>query len=157
MAAPRSADAHRIGVIGGSQADREELDAAVEAGRLIASAGYTLVCGGLGGVMEAAARGASEKGGAVIGILPGQSLADANPHVTVPIATGLGLLRNSLVVLNSEVLIATGGRYGTLSEIAYAGALGRPVFGIGTWPVEGVVACATSAEALERASRHLDR
>jgi len=157
MAAPRSAETHRIGVIGGSQAGSEELAAAAEAGRLIAAAGYTLVCGGMGGVMEAAARGAATGGGAVIGILPGKSLTEANPYVTVPIATGLGMLRNSLVVLNSEVLIAIGGRYGTLSEIAYAGVLGRPVFGIGTWTVEGVTACASPAEALERASCHLDR
>jgi uncharacterized protein (TIGR00725 family) len=157
MAEPRTVTQRRVGVIGGSQASAAELAAAEEVGRQVAKRGYVLVCGGMRGVMEAAARGAAAMGGTVIGILPGKSLADANPYVSVAIATGLGYMRNGLVVLNSDALVAVGGSYGTLSEIAYAGVFSRPVFGIGTWTVDGVTACATPAEALELVDRHLDR
>ena len=141
----------RIAVIGGSRAGRQALDTALEVGRLIARSGAVVVCGGLGGVMEAASRGAREEGGLVIGILPGGSVADANPWVDVPIATGLGYTRNALVVMNADAVIAVDGEYGTLSEIAYGLIHGKTVVGLGTWEVRGVAAAATPAEAVRLA------
>jgi len=141
----------RIAVIGGSRAGRQALDTALEVGRLIARSGAVVVCGGLGGVMEAASRGAREEGGLVIGILPGGSVADANPWVDVPIATGLGYTRNALVVMNADAVIAVDGEYGTLSEIAYGLIHGKTVVGLGTWEVKGVAAAATPAEAVRLA------
>jgi uncharacterized protein (TIGR00725 family) len=141
----------RIAVIGGSRAGRQALDTALEVGRLIARSGAIVVCGGLGGVMEAASRGAREEGGLVIGILPGGSGADANPWVDVPVATGLGYTRNSLVVMNADAVIAVDGEYGTLSEIAYGLIHGKKVVGLGTWDVKGIVAAATAEEAVRLA------
>ena len=141
----------RIAVIGGSRAGRQALDAALAVGRLVARAGAVVVCGGLGGVMEAASRGAREEGGLVIGILPGAAAADANPWVDVPIATGLGYTRNSLVVMNADAVIAVDGEYGTLSEIAYGLIHGRKVVGLGTWEVKGIVPAATPEEAVRLA------
>jgi uncharacterized protein (TIGR00725 family) len=97
-----------------------------------------VVCGGLGGVMEAACRGARSEGGAAVGILPGLDRGAANRHVSIAIATGLGEARNALVVRAADALIAVGGAYGTLSEIALALKTGKPVIGLGTWEIEGV-------------------
>lgn len=141
----------RVAVIGGSRAGRQALDTALEVGRLIARSGGVVVCGGLGGVMEAASRGAREEGGLVIGILPGGSGADANPWVDVPVATGLGYTRNALVVMNADAVIAVDGEYGTLSEIAYGLIHGKKVIGLGTWDVKGVIAAATPEEAVSLA------
>jgi len=141
----------RIAVIGGSRAGRQAVENAFEVGRLIARSGAVVVCGGLGGVMEAACRGAREEGGLVIGILPGGCPADANPWVDVPIATGLGYTRNSLVVMNADAVIAIDGEYGTLSEIAYGKIHGKKVVGLGTWEVKGIVAAATPEEAVRMA------
>lgn len=118
---------------GGHGVDPALLRAAEEVGHLIAAAGATLVCGGLGGVMETAARGARGAGGAVIGLLPGHDRADGNEHLTVAIPTGLGELRNALVVRAADAVIALGGGYGTLSEIGFALKTGRPVIGLDTW------------------------
>jgi uncharacterized protein (TIGR00725 family) len=141
----------RIAVIGGSRAGRPALEAALEVGRLIARAGAILVCGGLGGVMEAASRGAREEGGLVVGILPGTAPADANPYVDLPVATGLGYTRNALVIMNADAVIAIDGEYGTLSEIAYGKIHGRKVVGLGSWEVKGVEAAATPEEAVRKA------
>jgi len=141
----------RIAVIGGSRPGRAALDAAFEVGRLIARAGAVLVCGGLGGVMEAACRGAREEGGLTIGILPGGAAADANPWVAVPIATGLGYTRNALVVMNADAVIAVDGEYGTLSEIAYGKIHGKKVVGLATWEVKGVETAATPEDAVRMA------
>ena len=141
----------RVAVIGGSRPGRQALEMAVEVGRLVARSGAVLVCGGLGGVMEAASRGAREEGGLVIGILPGSTLADANPWVDVPIATGLGYTRNSLVVMNADAVVAVDGEYGTLSEIAYGLIHGKRVVGLGTWDIRGVTAAATPEEAVRLA------
>jgi len=141
----------RVAVIGGSRAGRQALDTALEVGRLLARSGAVVVCGGLGGVMEAASRGAREEGGLVIGILPGGSGAEANPWVDVPIATGLGYTRNALVVMNADAVIAIDGEYGTLSEIAYGLIHGKRVVGLGTWDVKGVSAAATPDEAVRQA------
>jgi hypothetical protein len=141
----------RIAVIGGSRPGRQAAEAALEVGRLIARAGAILVCGGLGGVMEAACRGAREEGGLTVGILPGGSPADANPWVDMPIATGLGYTRNALVVMNADAVIAVDGEYGTLSEIAYGKIHGKTVVGLGTWEVRGVETAATPEEAVRTA------
>jgi len=139
----------QIAVIGRGDADPEEREAAYDTGRRIAGNGAVLVCGGLGGVMEAACRGAREGGGTTVGILPGTD--GGNPYLSVAIRTGLGIARNALVVLSADAVIAVGGKYGTLSEIAMALKSGRPVFGIGTWDVDGVVPCSSPDDAVERA------
>jgi hypothetical protein len=124
-----------IGVIGGDSAPQAVLPPAEAVGREIAKRGHTLVCGGRGGVMEAACRGAREAGGHTIGILPGQDRSHANEFVEFPIVTNMGYARNVIVVLSASAVIAIDGSYGTLSEIATALNHGRPVIGLGTWRV----------------------
>ena len=114
--------------------------AAAEVGRLLAERGAVLVCGGRGGAMEAACRGAKEAGGLTVGILPGSDRSEANPFVDVVVPTGLGEARNALVVGAADVVIAVGGGYGTLSEVALALKAGKRVIGLGTWEIEGVTA-----------------
>ena len=122
-----------IAVIGGGQCSRVEAAVAMEVGRELARRGAVLVCGGLGGVMEAACRGAVAEGGVTIGILPGEERQAANPYVQIPIVTGLGYGRNVAVVNSARAVIAIGGSYGTLSEIAHARQSGLPVIGLNTW------------------------
>src|SRR4051795_12359696 len=145
-----------VAVVGPGEATPEQIATAEEVGRLLAERGAVLVCGGLGGVMEAACRGAKEGGGRTVGILPGGDRAAANPHVDVAIATGLGEARNALVVRAADALIAVGGAYGTLSEIALALKTGRPVVGFASWDLDAVVDAETPADAvrlaLERAA-----
>jgi uncharacterized protein (TIGR00725 family) len=121
-------------------------------GREAAARQVVLVTGGLTGVMEAAAKGAKAAGGLTIGILPGSSPHDANPYIDLPIATGLGEARNIIIVRTAEVLIAVGGGYGTLSEIAFALRLQKPVIGLDTWhAVESIVHVRTPQEAITEA------
>jgi uncharacterized protein (TIGR00725 family) len=122
-----------IAVCGPGRASDEQAALAEEVGRRVAGSGAILVCGGLGGVMEAAARGATEAGGIAVGILPGTGREDANPHLAISVPTGMGEARNALVVRAADVLIAIAGEFGTLSEIALALKLGTPVVGLGTW------------------------
>jgi len=122
-----------IGVIGGSEVTPQVAKLAEEVGREIARRGAALVCGGLGGVMEAACKGASEEGGLTVGILPGDSRWAANPYVQIPIVTGIGYTRNVAVVKSSQAVIAIDGSYGTLTEIGHALQSGIPVIGLGTW------------------------
>jgi uncharacterized protein (TIGR00725 family) len=122
-----------IGVIGGGEVTSQISRLAEEVGREIARQGAALVCGGMGGVMEAACRGASEEGGLTIGILPGDSRHTANPHVRIPIVTGIGYARNAAVVKSSQAIIAIDGSYGTLSEIGFALQSSIPVIGLNTW------------------------
>jgi uncharacterized protein (TIGR00725 family) len=124
-------------------------------GRLLAEGGAAVVCGGLGGVMEAACRGAKSAGGATIGILPGADRAAANPFVDVAVPTGLGEARNALVVRAADGVIAVGGGYGTLSEIAFALKAGKRVVGIGSWDVDGVEPAGSPEEAVETVVRDL--
>jgi len=147
----RIPEVRRIGVIGGAEADVASLETAGQVGRFIAAAGAVLVCGGLGGVMEAAARGAKAAGGFTVGILPGSSPSDANPFIDVPIATGLGFTRNSLVAMNADALIAVDGEYGTLSEIAFGIIHGKRVIGLGTWDIRGVLTAKSPEEAVSLA------
>jgi uncharacterized protein (TIGR00725 family) len=128
-----------IGVIGGGEADAPVLDAAYEVGKLIAGRGANLVCGGLGGVMEAASKGAAEVGGTVIGIIPSADKNDANPYVTHVIPTAMGMGRNVLVVHTADAIIAFPGSYGTLSEIALALNAGKPVIYMpGVWSLSKI-------------------
>lgn len=142
----------RIGVIGGSSCTHRQAEAAYRVGGLIARQGGIVICGGMGGVMEAACRGATEAGGITVGILPGNSANEGNRHLTVPVVTGMGYARNTLVVLSSQAIIAIGGKYGTLSELAYAAQFGIPVFGLSTWRVRMPVKhVKTPAEAVRLA------
>jgi len=125
-----------VGVVGAASATAEEEAIAERIGRLLAERGAVVVCGGLGGVMTAACRGAKSAGGTTIGILPGEDRSDANPWVDVAIPTGMGEARNALVARASDALIAVGGEFGTLSEIALALKVGRPVVGIATWTLQ---------------------
>ena len=122
-----------VAVIGASTCTPAESQAAEAVGRALAQGGATVVCGGRGGVMAAACRGARAAGGLTIGILPGDDPEAANPHVDVVIATGLGEARNAIVARTARAIVAIGGRYGTLSEIAFALKGGVPVVGVGTW------------------------
>jgi uncharacterized protein (TIGR00725 family) len=141
----------RIGVIGGARPEARFEKIAREVGRRIAQAGAVLVCGGLAGVMKAASHGAKEAGGLTIGILPGAQTSEANPYIDVPIATGLGYTRNSIVAMNADVLIAVDGEFGTLSEIAYGRIFGKPVIGLETWDVKGVERAGDAEEAVRMA------
>jgi uncharacterized protein (TIGR00725 family) len=148
----------QISVIGGGQADDQALRDAESVGRGLAEAGAVLVCGGRGGIMEAASRGASEAGGTVVGILPTTDPADANPHVTHVIATGVGHARNLAVVGSGDAVIAVGGEWGTLSEIAFARRLERPVVALRSWPLRnragtdlGILEAETPEEAVREA------
>lgn len=148
----------QIGVIGAGQCSEEVVKLAEEVGREIALNKATLVCGGLGGVMEASARGAKQEGGNTVGILPGFSFEDANPFIDIPIVTGLSHARNILVVRSSHALIAIEGGYGTLSEIAIALKIGKPVVGLRTWEVsKGIITVETPQEAVKRAIDLINR
>ena len=141
-----------IAVVGpGEGADASQLAAAEEAGALIAEAGCGLVCGGLGGVMEAACRGARSRGGLTLGLLPGLDRDAANGWVVVAVPTGLGEARNALVVRAADAVVAIGGGWGTLSEIALALKTGVPVVGVDTW--EPATACADARSAVDEALR----
>jgi uncharacterized protein (TIGR00725 family) len=122
-----------VAVIGAGDADPAVLDDAREVGRLLAAAGFVVVTGGLGGVMEAASEGARSAGGLVVGLVPGADPAQANPHVDVVVATGLGDARNALIANTAEGFVAVSGSYGTLSEIAFALKRGKPVVSLGSF------------------------
>jgi uncharacterized protein (TIGR00725 family) len=140
-----------VAVIGPGEADGAQRATAQEVGRLLGREGAVVLCGGLGGVMEAAARGAAGAGGITVGLLPGRRRGDANPHLTVAIATGLGELRNPLLVRAADAVIAIGGAYGTLSEIAFALRTNTPVVGLGTWDLPDVIVAPGPSEAVELA------
>lgn len=152
----------QVAVIGGAkcESDPEVARLAEEVGRRLAGAGVTLVCGGRTGVMEAACRGAAEADGVAIGIVPGNSVSEANPYCTHVVATGIGYARNLAVVSSGGAVIAIGGEWGTLSEIGFARSLGRPVVALCSWSVSGrgemkdapgVIPAGTAREAVELA------
>jgi uncharacterized protein (TIGR00725 family) len=140
-----------VAVVGAGEATDEERRRARAVGRALAERGAVVVCGGLGGVMEAACQGAKEGGGRTVGILPGPDRGAANRWVDVALATGLGEARNALVVRAVDALVAVGGEYGTLSEIALAVKGGTPVVGLGTWDLDAVQDAGSPAEAVEAA------
>lgn len=122
-----------VAVVGAGECDADVAAQAETVGRALAQAGATIVCGGRGGVMEAACRGAKSAGGTTIGILPGVDRSVANPYIDLPIVTGMGQARNVIVVYSAEAVVAVDGSFGTLSEIAHALKAGIPVVGLGTW------------------------
>ena len=139
-----------IGIIGAANTDAITLALAEEVGRLVAKKGAILVCGGLGGIMEAACRGAKSAGGHTVGILPQATKEMANPYVDVPIATGFGEGRNIIIARTADAVIAVAGEYGTLSELAYTLKMGKPVVGIKTWDIKGIVKTDTPAAAVDK-------
>ena len=152
-----------IGVIGGGSCSDEIATLAEEVGKELAQHGATLICGGLGGVMEAASRGAVKAGGQTIGILPGNSATDANQYTTIPIVTGMGGMRNVIIVKSASALIAIDGEYGTLSEIGHALKESIPVIGLGTWELskqgkalKGITIAENARDAVEKALEMLN-
>jgi uncharacterized protein (TIGR00725 family) len=143
-----------VAVIGAGSCDAPTLELAEEVGRRLAEAGCAVVTGGLGGVMEAASKGASEAGGLVIGILPTGEVVGANSFVAIPIATGMGDARNVIIANTAEAFVAVGGAYGTLSEIAFALKRGKTVVSLGSWtPDDAVKIASTPEEAVRLALR----
>jgi uncharacterized protein (TIGR00725 family) len=147
-----------IAVIGNSSCSPEEAKLAESVGELLAQRGATVICGGLGGVMEAACRGAKSQGGLTVGILPGQDSSAANPWVDIPVVTGIGEARNVAVVKSAQAVIAVGGSYGTLSEIAYALKSNIPVIGLNTWSLardgqedDSIIRVRSAEEAVDKA------
>jgi len=140
-----------VAVVGPGDASPEEAAAAEQVGQGLAEAGATVVCGGLGGVMAAACRGADAAGGLTIAILPGCDRAAANQWARVVIPTGMGEMRNALVVRAAQAVISIGGGYGTLSEVALALKTGVPVVGIKPWPIAGIVQVGSAADAVSAA------
>ena len=136
-----------IGVIGAGECDERTAECAHAVGRLLAEAGCAVVTGGLGGVMEAASRGAREAGGTTLGILPTASPHDANDHVSLAVATGMGDARNAIIANTAAGFIAVGGSYGTLSEIAFALKRGKPVACLGSWEVDPALVVVATPEA----------
>jgi uncharacterized protein (TIGR00725 family) len=148
----------QISVIGAAEGEPEALEAAEEVGRLLAEAGAVVICGGRGGVMEAASRGAKAAGGLAIGVLPGSDPDEANEHVAHVVATGVGQARNLAVVGSGQAVIAVDGHWGTLSEIAFARKLGKPVVALRSWELQhrtdrelGIVEAETPADAVKTA------
>jgi uncharacterized protein (TIGR00725 family) len=156
-----AADPVYVAVCGPDPAPEDVAVQCESVGRALARARAVLVCGGLGGAMEAAARGAAAEGGTVLGILPGADRRDANDFVTVALPTGMGEMRNALIVRAADVVIAVGGEFGTLSEIAFALKTGTPVVGLGTWELakpggpreDAIVGVETPDEAVVAALR----
>ena len=150
-----------VAVVGAGVADAALEEAAEEVGRGLAEGGAIVLCGGLGGVMEAACRGCRAGGGTSVGILPGPHRRDANPFVDVALATGMGEMRNALIVRAADVVVAMGGEYGTLSEVAFALKIGRPVVGFETWELakrgaaDEAIVRVTSAESAVAAALRL--
>jgi uncharacterized protein (TIGR00725 family) len=151
----------QVAVIGKGEPDPSLAGAAEEVGRGLA-AGAILICGGMGGVMEAAARGAAQAGGTVIGIVPGEDPAAANPYCTHVVATGIGHARNLAVVASAHAVVAIGGEWGTLAEIGFARRLGRPVVALESWRIEpgasfagetGIEVARDAADAVDRCLR----
>jgi uncharacterized protein (TIGR00725 family) len=140
-----------VAVCGASEATPSQLDAAREVGRLLAKSGAVVINGGFGGVMGAASEGAASEGGTVVGILPDTDRGGANQHLTVALATGLGQARNTVIVTAADSVIAIGQGWGTLSEIALARRLDRPVVALDSWGVNGLDVVTTPAEAVKRA------
>lgn len=139
-----------IAVIGGRKTDKALKKEAEAVGRLIAERGGILVCGGMHGIMEAASKGAKQAGGLTVGILPQEHKREANPYIDIPLATGLGIGRNVIIARTADALIAIGGEYGTLSEIAFGLQMKKPVIGIRTWDIKGVIPAQNAEEAVAK-------
>lgn len=147
----------RIAVFGGRDITADVYANTVEIGRLLAQEGYLVFCGGGKGVMEAISKGVSEEGGMVIGILKGKDLDEGNEFLTIPIATGMDIARNAVLAYNCDVAIAISGKYGTLSEIAYAFQLDKSVIGYKTWDIENVISADSPKDVIQKLKIELDR
>jgi hypothetical protein len=143
-----------VAVVGPGEATDELAWLAEEVGAALAEAGAVVVTGGLGGVMEAACRGAKSRRGRTLALLPGEDRGTANGWVDVAVATGLGEMRNALIVRSADAVIAVGGGHGTLSEIAFALKTGKPVVGLGGWDIDGMVQAESPTDAVARVIRH---
>ncbi len=146
----------QIAVVGGGVCSPDVREKAERLGKLLAGQGHILICGGLGGVMEAVCRGAREAGGVTLGILPGEK-SDANPYVSIAVATGMGHARNVIIIKSCDAVIALPGEHGTLSEIALALKMNRPVISLGSWDISGTIRASNPDEVfviLERIFPH---
>ncbi|MDD2866470.1 MAG: TIGR00725 family protein [Candidatus Omnitrophica bacterium] len=139
-----------VAVVGGHTCDAKVEQIAIKLGELLAKVGVIIVTGGLKGVMEAVSRGAKNRGGLTVGILPSEDKNAANPYVDIPIPTGLGYTRNTIVAGCADAVIALPGEYGTLSEIAFALNMKKPVIGLGSWTIPGVLEVKTAEEAVAK-------
>ena len=151
-------------VIGTRKPSPEESSLAEEVGRELAKNGITLICGGLGGVMEDACRGARAEGGLTIGVIPGDDPKSANPYVQIPIVTGIGYARNVIIVKTAQAIIAVGGGYGTLTELGYALDSKKPVIGLKTWKFsrnnrmdKSIIRVNNAKEAVSKALKQVKR
>jgi len=146
-----------IAVIGGSTCPNKTIEKlAFQTGIEIARRGHILICGGMSGVMEFACKGAKTvKGSITVGILPGKTKQDANPYVDIPVITAMSHARNAIIVRTADAVIAIDGKYGTLSEIALAKVLDKPVYGIKTWDIEGVIPVSGPKEALDEIEKNV--
>ncbi|MEE3153586.1 MAG: TIGR00725 family protein [Candidatus Neomarinimicrobiota bacterium] len=145
----------RISVFGGRDITPEVYEDTLEIGRRLADEGYLVFCGGGAGVMEAIAKGVHDEGGIVVGVLKGQDLEEGNKYLTVPIATGIGIARNAILAYNCDAAIAISGQYGTLSEIAYAFQLKKPVIGYKTWDIDSVVRADSPSDVVIKLKKEL--
>ena len=146
----------RISVFGGRDITPDVYQDTLEIGRRLADEGYMVFCGGGAGVMEAIAKGVHDEGGIVVGVLKGQDLEEGNKYLTVPIATGIGIARNAILAYNCDAAIAISGQYGTLSEIAYAFQLKKPVIGYKTWAIDPVIQVNTPEEVVSKLNKELN-
>ena len=146
----------RISVFGGRDITPDVYEDTLEIGRRLADEGYLIFCGGGAGVMEAIAKGVHDEGGIVVGVLKGQELEEGNKYLTVPIATGIGIARNAILAYNCDAAIAISGQYGTLSEIAYAFQLKKPVIGYKTWAIDPVIQANTPEEVVSKLNKELN-
>ena len=146
----------RISVFGGRDITPDVYEDTLEIGRRLADEGYLVFCGGGAGVMEAIAKGVHDEGGIVVGVLKGQDLEEGNKYLTVPIATGIGIARNAILAYNCDAAIAISGQYGTLSEIAYAFQLKKPVIGYKTWDIDPVIQAYTPEEVVSKLNKELN-
>lgn len=139
-----------ISVIGGSSISSKVEDLAEAVGRMIGQLGCVLVCGGLGGAMEAAAKGAKAAGGTTVGILPGKDKHDANSYIDIALPTSIGYARNTIVACSADIIVALPGSFGTNSEICYGLVYGRPVIDLGNWNIDGMIDVKNVEEAQEK-------
>ena len=145
----------RISVFGGRNITPEVYENSVEIGCLLAQEGFLVFCGGGKGVMEAISKGVSEAGGTVIGILKGKELDEGNDYLTIPIATGMDIARNAVLAYNCDAAIAISGEYGTMSEIAYAFQLDKPVIGYKTWDINQVIQAESPKDVISKLKKKL--
>ena len=149
-------DLRRVSVFGGREITKEIYDNTVLLGEKLGNEGYTVFCGGGKGVMEAISKGVKMVDGLVIGILKGQDTREANDYLSIPISTGIGIARNAVLAYNCDVALAISGRYGTLSEIAYAFQLNKPVIGYATWDINPIIMAKSPDDVMSKLKREFE-